>query len=81
MVNIEDIPFEERWKIAAKSASIVPLLYDRFFREALGEKYDEIERPVLHRRAAAQPRLGRRLPPAFRLQIRSPGRPGMVEGR
>ena len=46
MVNIEDISYEERWKIAAKSASVVPLLYDRFFRKALGEKYDEIERPI-----------------------------------
>ena len=47
MVTVEDIPVEERWKIAAKSASIIPLLYDRYFREVLGEKYDEIERPIL----------------------------------
>ena len=46
MVRVEDIPVEERWKIAAKSASIIPLLYDRYFREVLGEKYDEIERPI-----------------------------------
>jgi hypothetical protein len=47
MVNIDDIPIEERWIIAAKSAGFMPLLYDKFFRKALGEKYDEIERPIL----------------------------------
>jgi hypothetical protein len=47
MVNIEDISVEERWKIAAKSAGFMPLLYDKFFRKALGNKYDEIERPIL----------------------------------
>lgn len=46
MVSIEDIPFKDRWKIASKSASIIPLLYDSHFRKALGEKYDEIERPI-----------------------------------
>jgi len=47
MVTIDDIPIEQRWIIAAKSAGFMPLLYDKFFREALGEKYDEIERPIL----------------------------------
>jgi hypothetical protein len=47
MVSIEEIPVEERWIIAAKSAGFMPLLYDKFFRKALGEKYDEIERPIL----------------------------------
>jgi len=47
MVSIDNIPIEERWIIAAKSAGFMPLLYDKFFREALGEKYDEIERPIL----------------------------------
>jgi len=46
MVSLEDIPFKERWKIASKSASIVPLLYDSHFRKVLGDKYDEIERPI-----------------------------------
>ena len=46
MVSLEEIPFKERWKIASKSASIIPLLYDSHFRKALGEKYDEIERPI-----------------------------------
>lgn len=47
MVSIDDIPVEQRWIIAAKSAGFMPLLYDKFFREALGERYDEIERPIL----------------------------------
>ena len=46
MVSLEDIPFKERWKIASKSASFVPLMYDSHFRKVLGEKYDEIERPI-----------------------------------
>ncbi|MCZ7402830.1 MAG: hypothetical protein O8C61_11475 [Candidatus Methanoperedens sp.] len=47
MVNIEAIPIEGRWIIAAKSAGMMPLLYDKVFRKALGEKYDEMKRPIL----------------------------------
>ncbi len=47
MVTIDDIPIEERWIIAAKSAGFMPLLYDKFFRKALGDKYNDIERPIL----------------------------------
>jgi hypothetical protein len=32
MVSIDDVPIEERWIIAAKSAGFMPLLYDKFFR-------------------------------------------------
>jgi hypothetical protein len=46
MASIEDIPVETRWEIAAKSASTVPLLYDKYFRKVLKEKYDDIERPI-----------------------------------
>ena len=46
MVSIEDIPVEVRWEIAAKAASATPLAYDMVFREVLGDKYDEIERPI-----------------------------------
>ncbi len=46
MVRIEDIPGETRWEIAAKSASAMPLLYDRHFRKVLGDKYDDIERSL-----------------------------------
>jgi hypothetical protein len=46
MISIEDIPAEKGWEIAAKSASSMPLIYDMHFRKVLGEKYDEIERPI-----------------------------------
>ena len=46
MVSIEDIPVEQRWEIAARAASAIPLAYDMAFREALGKKYDEMERPI-----------------------------------
>ena len=46
MVSIEDIPTEVRWEIAAKAASATPVAYDMVFREVLGDKYDEIERPI-----------------------------------
>ncbi|KAF5417495.1 MAG: hypothetical protein C5S49_03305 [Candidatus Methanogaster sp.] len=46
MVSIEDIPAEVRWEIAAKAASATPLAYDMVFREVLGDRYDEIERPI-----------------------------------
>ena len=46
MVSIEDIPVEQRWEIAARAASAIPFAYDIAFREAIGEKYDEIERPI-----------------------------------
>jgi len=46
MVNIEDIPAEQRWEIAARAASAIPFAYDIAFREAVGEKYDEMERPI-----------------------------------
>lgn len=46
MVSIEDIPVETRWEIAAKAASSVPLLYDKYFRKVLKEKYDDNERPI-----------------------------------
>jgi len=46
VVSIEDIPAEQRWEIAAMAASAIPFAYDIAFREAIGEKYDEIERPI-----------------------------------
>jgi hypothetical protein len=46
MVRVEDIPAEVRWEIAAKAASATALAYDTVFREVLGDRYDEIERPI-----------------------------------
>jgi len=40
------IPAEQRWEIAARAASAIPFAYDIAFREAIGEKYDEIEQPI-----------------------------------
>jgi hypothetical protein len=42
MVSIEDIP-KQNLEIAA---STIPLAYDIAFKEVLGEKYGEIERPI-----------------------------------
>jgi hypothetical protein len=47
MVSIEDIPAEQRWEIAARAASAIPFAYDVAFRETIGEKYDEMERPIM----------------------------------
>ena len=46
MVRIEDIPAETRWEIAAKSASALPLFYEKYFRKVLGDRYDDIERSL-----------------------------------
>ncbi len=46
MATIEDIPVELRWEIAAKSATVMPIIYDMIFRKALGERYDAIELPI-----------------------------------
>lgn len=46
MTNIEDIPAELRWEIAAKSATALPVIYDMIFRKALGAKYDAVELPI-----------------------------------
>ena len=46
MVSIEDIPAEQRWEIAARAASAIPFAYDIAFREAIGERYDEMEQPI-----------------------------------
>jgi len=42
-MNINDIPAELRWEIAAKSASAMPLAQIMIFREAFGDKYQEFE--------------------------------------
>jgi hypothetical protein len=43
MVNLEDIPTEMRWSIAAKSATAMPFAFSMAFQEIVGkEKFDEI---------------------------------------
>lgn len=45
-MNIEDIPAEVRWEIAAKSANTMPFAQERIYKAVFGEKYKEIE-PML----------------------------------
>ncbi|MDD1656841.1 MAG: hypothetical protein LUQ41_00050 [Methanomicrobiales archaeon] len=42
-VDIRDIPGEMRWQIATRLVSSFPVLYDGAFREAMGDRYDELE--------------------------------------
>jgi hypothetical protein len=46
MTDIKDVPAEVRWEIATRSATAMPLAYDIFFREVLGEKFDVIEKQI-----------------------------------
>jgi hypothetical protein len=47
MVNLEDIPAEMRWAIAAKSASAMPFAFSMAFQEIIGkEKFDEVARKM-----------------------------------
>lgn len=45
MVDINDFPAELRWKIAARSASTLPLTHEKIFKDILGQKYKKI-RPL-----------------------------------
>ncbi len=46
MPKLREVPDEVKWYVAARVASAFPVLYDSAFREAVGERFDEIERPV-----------------------------------
>ena len=46
MVDLRDIPEGTRWQIATKILSSLPIMYDIAFREAVGERYDELEYQV-----------------------------------
>ena len=46
MVDLRDIPEGTRWQIATRILSSLPIMYDMAFREAVGEKYDELEYQV-----------------------------------
>ena len=45
MVDISDFPAELRWKLAAKSASILPLAQEKVYKDILGKEYQKI-RPL-----------------------------------
>jgi hypothetical protein len=42
-MDIRDIPGEMRWQVATRLVSSFPVLYDGAFREARGDRYDELE--------------------------------------
>ena len=46
MADLNSIPDETRWRIAAEFSATMPALYDHAFRETVGGRYDEIEQEV-----------------------------------
>ena len=46
MVSLNSIPDDTKWRLAAEFSARLPFLYDRAFRSALGDRFDEIEQEV-----------------------------------
>jgi hypothetical protein len=46
MPKYPEVPDQVKWQVASRVASAFPVLYDSVFREAVGERFDEVERPV-----------------------------------
>jgi hypothetical protein len=46
MTGLSSIPDEVKWRIAAEFSAQLPALYDRAFREAVGDNYDEMEQEI-----------------------------------
>jgi hypothetical protein len=46
LTDISSIPDEVKWRIAAEFSTQLPALYDRAFRDTVGEKYDEMEQEI-----------------------------------
>jgi hypothetical protein len=46
MPKSPEVPDQVKWQVAARVASAFPVLYDSAFREAVGERFDDLERPV-----------------------------------
>ncbi|OPY35221.1 MAG: hypothetical protein A4E34_00898 [Methanoregula sp. PtaU1.Bin006] len=46
MTDLNSIPDETKWKIAAGFSATIPAMYDRAFRNEIGERYDEIEHEI-----------------------------------
>ena len=46
MADLNSIPDDTKWRIAAEFSATLPALYDHAFREIVGERYDEIEQEV-----------------------------------
>jgi hypothetical protein len=46
MPDLKSIPDDTKWQLAAKLAALLPALYERAYRDVVGEKYDEIEQEI-----------------------------------
>lgn len=46
MPHLKSIPDEVKWRLAAKLAALLPVLYESAYRGVVGEKYDEIEQEI-----------------------------------
>lgn len=46
MTDISSIPDEVKWRIAAEFSAQLPALYDKAFRPAVGDRYDEMEQEI-----------------------------------
>lgn len=46
MTGIRDIPDEMKWRLATEFAARLPALYDRAFRETVGDRYDGLEQEI-----------------------------------
>nr|WP_320160925.1 hypothetical protein [uncultured Methanoregula sp.] len=46
MADINNIPDDVKWKLAAECAARLPALYDAAFREIAGDRYDGIEQVI-----------------------------------
>jgi predicted ArsR family transcriptional regulator len=68
MVEIEQIPIELRWRLAARTLAVLPLAYNQALREKMGEEYDKIEQQVLGKVAKDS----RALAAAFQIPIHGP---------
>lgn len=46
MPDIKNIPDEVKWRLAARCASMLPLMYDHVFRTKVGKDYDSLEQEI-----------------------------------
>lgn len=46
MTSRSSIPDDMKWRIAAEFSAQLPALYDRAFRDAVGDRYDEMEQEI-----------------------------------
>jgi hypothetical protein len=46
LTEISSIPDEVKWRIAAEFSAQLPALYDRAFRDTVGDRYDEMEQEI-----------------------------------